>query len=161
MTKIEVLVVALIVGVLGLVSAFAVNTARARARDTTRLAHIRELQDALESYYSDTSAYPSASEAIALGQATTLCLDPEDGFSCSIAADGAYLEVVPSPPQQGLDEASSCDGVDNAYCYTSEGTAYRIQFELEKGNRYLGLEKGANCATEEKLAAGACASIEE
>lgn len=159
MTKIELLIIGLIIGALGLVATFAVTTARARTRDTTRLAHIRELQDALESFYSDSSTYPTSTEFMALGQPTTLCLAPDDGFACSIAPDGSYLEVVPTPPPQGLDEQSSCSGVDNTYCFQSSGTAYRIQFELEKGNEALNLAKGLNCATEEKLVSGACSSL--
>ncbi len=161
MTKIEVLVVVLIIGLLGLLSAFAVSTARARTRDTTRLAHVRELQDALESFYSDVGTYPTEAEPLALGQSTTLCLSADDGFRCSIAPDGAYLNVVPATPRQGLNKRSSCGSVANAYCYQGDGVTYAVQFELEKSNNPLGLQKGANCMTPEKLVPGACASLTE
>lgn len=160
MTKIELLIVLLVIGVLGLISAVAVTMARERTRDATRLAHVREVQDALESYFSDKGAYPLAADEIALGQSTTLCL-ADDGFDCSIAPDGAYLEIVPSPPAKGLKERVSCAGVENAYCYASDGTTYTLEFELENGNRILELSKGANCATEEDIASGACPSNEE
>lgn len=159
MTRIEVLVVLLVIGVLGTIAGVAVSTARERTRDATRLAHVRELQDALESYFTDHGSYPEAVEAIALGQAITLCLS-DDGFACTIAPDDAYLDIVPVPPQQGLRGMSSCGGVDNAYCYASNGETYTLQFELEAKNSVIGLRKGANCVTESDIGAGACPAIE-
>lgn len=159
MSKIEILIVLLVLGIMGALSAVAVSSARERTRDVTRLSHVRELQDALESYFTDHSAYPIAGEAIALGQGATQCLSNE-GFDCSIAPDDAYLEVVPAPPVAGLKELVACGGVDNVYCYESDGEQYRITFELESANRVLELSKGANCATENDLVAGACAVLE-
>ena len=168
MTKIEVLVVLLVIGVLGLVSGVAVLGARERVRDTARLAQVRELQDGLESFFTDHSAYPEWPDAtdstpeegaLPLGQATTLCLSDE-GFSCTTAPDDAYLDVVPTPPTTGLRELSSCRGVANAYCYQSNGETYGIQFELERANAALGLVKGANCASEATFSPGPCADVE-
>ncbi|MBI1908131.1 hypothetical protein HYS28_01795 [Candidatus Uhrbacteria bacterium] len=159
MTKIEVLIVLLVLGVMGALSAVAVSTARERTRDATRLSHVRELQNALESYFSDHSAYPAADEATALGQGATQCLS-DDGFDCSIAPDGAYLEIVPTPPTKGLKGAVSCGDTSDVYCYESDGDQYRIQFELEGKNNVLGLVKGANCATESNLVPGACGTLE-
>lgn len=166
MTRIEVLVVLLIIGVLGLVSGVAVLGARERVRDTARLSHVREIQGGLESFYTDHSAYPVWPDskdsnpqegALPLGQSTTLCLST-DGFSCTIAPDDAYLDVVPVPPSAGLNELSTCRGVTNAYCYQSNGDGYRLQFELERANAALGVVKGLNCASEGKLDAGPCAN---
>lgn len=158
MTKIEVLIVCLVIGVMGTLAATAVSTARERTRDATRLSHVRELQDALESYFTNHSSYPTADEAIPLGQGTTQCLS-SDGFDCSIAPDDAYLEVVPTPPTAGLKEKAACAGVANVYCYESSGEAYRVQFELEGANATLGLVKGANCATETTLVPGTCSAL--
>ncbi len=168
MSRTEVLVVLLIIGVLGLVSGVAVLGARERVRDTARLAQVRELQEGLESFYTDHSSYPVWPDskdsnpqegALPLGQATSLCLS-DDGFACTIAPEGAYLDVVPTPPSAGLAELSTCRGVANAYCYQSNGDAYRVQFELERANAALGVVKGLNCASEGKLDAGPCAVFE-
>lgn len=168
MTKIEVLVVLLVIGVLGLVSGLAVMGARERVRDTARLAQVREIQDGLESFFTDHSTYPEWPDAtdsnpeegaLPLGQAVTHCL-ADEGFACTFAPEDAYLDVVPTPPTTGLKEQSSCRGVTNAYCYQSTGEEYRMQFELERANPALGLVKGANCASEGKLDAGACAAFE-
>lgn len=159
MTRIEVLIVLFVIGVMGTIAGLAVSTARERTRDATRLAHVRELQDALESYFTDHGAYPTTEEAIPLGQSVTLCLS-DDGFACTIAPDDAYLDRVPEPPSQGLKGKSSCGGVDNAYCYASDGESYRLQFELEGGYAALDLRKGANCVTESDIMAGACPAAE-
>lgn len=158
MTKIEVLVVVLIIGVCGSLAASAVLTARLRTRDATRLSHIRELQDSLESYFTDHASYPVSTDPLALGQGSTQCLSG-DGFACSIAPNNAYLKIVPTPPTSGLNKKSSCSGVSNAYCYTGDATSYHLQFELEAANNVLGLVKGANCATEIALQPGACPSL--
>ncbi len=155
----QLLLLGLVIGVVGVVSALSVLSARSRARDVTRLAHVREMQLGLELYFNTNGAYPSADGVLALGQATTACLS-EDGFGgpCSAADTRApYVEFVPSPPESGLHGKSSCDGVKNAYCYETDASTFRIQFELEKANSILGLVKGANCATEQGFSAGVCA----
>ncbi len=159
MTRTEVLVVFLIIGVLGLVSGVAVMGARERVRDTARLAQVREVQDGLESFFTDHSAYPEQKDVLPLGQASSLCLS-DDGFACTIAPEDAYLDVVPALPTAGLTGASTCGSAANAYCYQSTGESYRLQFELERANPALGLVKGVNCASESKLDAGPCAQFE-
>lgn len=158
MTKVEILSVGLIIGAVGLISAFAVNSARERTRDVTRLAHVRELQIGLELFYNDRATYPVVAEATALGQTTSACLS-EAGFGAPCAegdTQTAYVEFVPAPPVQGLKQRSQCSERKNAYCYTSDGASFAIQFELENGNNLLKLQKGLNCATPEGFKAGAC-----
>jgi hypothetical protein len=155
----QILFLGTIIGAVGLVSALSVLSARARARDVTRLAHVRELQIGLELYFNSNGVYPEADGTLALGEATTACLS-EDGFGGPCTASDTrtpYIEFVPAPPESGLHGKSSCDGVKNAYCYETDGSTFRVQFELEKANTILGLVKGANCATEQGFTDGACA----
>jgi Tfp pilus assembly protein PilE len=158
MTKIEVLSVVLAIGVCGSLAASAVLTARLHTRDATRLSHVRELQDSLESYFTDHAGYPVSSDPLALGQGSTQCLSGT-GFACSIAPADSYLRVVPTPPTTGLKKQSTCSGVANVYCYSGNATSYHLQFELEAANKTLGLAKGANCITESTLISGACPSL--
>ncbi len=160
MTKVEILVVVLVIGLMGLLSGVAVMTARAHTRDVTRLAHVRELQMGLELYFQGSSAYPVTSDSLALGQPLTACLSSEGfGAPCSSNEPTLFLESVPTPPPQGLKELSSCNGVDNAYCFVANEDEYRIQFELEGNNTALGLEAGLNCATEDGLKTGSCSAL--
>lgn len=57
-TLIEILVVVAIVGILASVVLVSLNTTRVNARDTARVATIKEVQKALELYFSDTGYYP-------------------------------------------------------------------------------------------------------
>lgn len=57
-TLIEVLVVVFIVGLLASVVLVGLGSSRARARDTKRIAELRSVQLALESYYAKFNKYP-------------------------------------------------------------------------------------------------------
>jgi hypothetical protein len=156
----EILIVGALIGIIGLISGYAVLSARSHTRDIARLANVREIQMGLEFYFQNHSSYPVAAEPVALGQTLTACLSAE-GFvaPCSKSGPTPYLEVVPTPPTAGLHGGSSCSNVDDAYCYSGTTDAFRIQFELESGNALLGLAKGTNCATEEGMKPGACAAL--
>jgi hypothetical protein len=149
-----------IIGVIGLVSGYAVLSARSHTRDVTRLANVRELQMALEMYFQNHSSYPVAADAIPLGQALTACLSTE-GFAapCSASGPTPYLSVVTVPPSAGLRELVACGGATDVYCYSGTADSYRIQFELESGNSLLGVAKGLDCVSEDGFTAGACASL--
>jgi general secretion pathway protein G len=58
-TLIELLVVIAIIGLLSTMTVYAINVARMKARDTKRLADIKQIQTALELYYDDNGAYPA------------------------------------------------------------------------------------------------------
>ncbi|MFH1631453.1 MAG: hypothetical protein ABIA47_00295 [bacterium] len=159
-TKIEILIIGLIIGLLGLMAVVAVSTARSRTRDAVRLSDVRQTQAALELYFNDTNMYPETAEAIALGQASTICLG-ESGFagSCPEATQTVYMLVVPSTPTAGLEKLSSCGSANNAYCYAGDDGEYRIQFELERANPLIELESGLNCATESGIDPGECSAL--
>jgi hypothetical protein len=152
---IEWLVIGLLVGLLGLLAIWAISSARTMARDAVRLSDVRQVQTGLELYFNDHNTYPEVTDVLPLGQATTFCLS-DDGFSgeCD-ASEVLYLESVAMPPANGLRD-SVCDGAEDAYCYIGAEASYRIQFELEKDQPLLGLEKGLNCATETGLESGVC-----
>jgi len=57
-TLIELLVVVAIIGLLASIIMVALGKARAKARDARRLSDMRQIQSALEMYYSENGAYP-------------------------------------------------------------------------------------------------------
>lgn len=161
MNRTEILTIALLLGVIGSLSGVAVLSARSRQRDTVRILHMRDVQLGLDVYFGDKAEYPSSDTPVALGQPATACL-AESGFTgpCSgDAAATAYLSSIATPPTAGLNGRSSCGGVKNAYCYTSNGTEFSVSFELEHDFAQLGLKKGLNCALPGELRAGACPSL--
>ena len=60
-TLIELLVVIAIIGLLASIVLVSLNSARAKARDTKRIAEVRQLMIALEMYYDSNSHYPISS----------------------------------------------------------------------------------------------------
>jgi len=94
-TLIELLVVIAIIGLLSTLSVIALNSARAKARDAKRISDVKQMQVALEMYYNDMAAYPTAATG---GE--------------PIASDNAtFLRAVPVPPEP----------IDGAVCQDSDG----------------------------------------
>lgn len=151
----EVLVIAAVIGLLGTLSAIALDSARERARDAKRLADIVRLQANLELFFNDFNSYPVVSEAVPLGQVETRCL-VSSGFSASCDGSEIYMKPVPAAPTDGLKELVGCGDVASAYCYRGDEESYTIGFELENDNPEAGLTAGANCATELGIQSGSC-----
>ena len=57
-TLIELLVVIAVIGILAAVVLASLNDARAKARDTKRIADLHQIRSALEMYYNDNGYYP-------------------------------------------------------------------------------------------------------
>ena len=158
-TLIELLVVIAIIGLLSTLAVVALNSARMKARDSKRVADMKQLQTALELYFNDKSAYPD--------QAEDEIGNPTNGFGC---LGGAGWETVAScvntPVYMGVTPRDSGNTVTNPnnskpcrtnalpcnYSYRrgknggSEVNMYEIHFQLEAATG--GLNVGLNCATE-------------
>lgn len=134
-TLIELLVVIAIIGLLSTLSVVALSSARTKARDAKRLSDIKQVQTALELYYTDNNTYPIVSEPIALGQANVACLEnTSQGWNTGCDAN-AYMPIVPHDPK-----------TDRAYIYSStDGSSYNIDATLE--GEMGGLAKGVIKAT--------------
>lgn len=158
-SKIELLVIGLIVGLLGVMAVVAVSTARSRTRDAIRLSDIRQVQTGLELAFNNSNQYPESADAMPLGEGNARCLS-SDGFTSNCGtSDQVYLEIVPATPTDGLTGLSVCQTAKNAYCYKGGTSGYRIEFEMENDNPVLGLQKGVNCASESGIDAGACIAL--
>lgn len=113
-TLIELLVVIAIIGVLSSVIVSALNTARMKSRDAQRLASLRQVERALEVYYTDNQAYPSTGggwrsiDSVCTGQ-------PVYGDG---AAPGLTPDYIPTMPRDPTPRASAC------FLYRSNGTDY-------------------------------------
>lgn len=158
-TIIELLVVILIIGLVGTLAAVAVNSARSKQRDASRLSNVRQVQSALENYFNETNAYPSDA-GLPLGDSTqSVCLGT-GGFAANCSGDDSvFLRVVVGTLDKGLDGAVTCgEPTRNAFCYSAaeEGASYAIGFELENALPQVGLVAGANCAVPEGMKAGSC-----
>ena len=150
-TLIELLVVIAIIGILSTLAVVALNNARQKARDAKRIADIKQVQTALELYFTDNqTGYPVQATAITLGEGTsctTACDVLDDSAAGFVAAAGAgtvYMGLVPANPGPG----------GTAYTYESNasGSDYQISFTLEGATG--GLAAGGVCATPSGMVGG-------
>jgi len=134
-TLIELLVVIAIIGLLATLAVVALNNARQKSRDAKRVSDIKQIQTALELYYSDQSGYPSpGTYTLGLGMS---CLGTGGFGTASTATQcgSPYMGLIPSNP---LPNGAS-------YIYqTGSSNAYTITFTLESGTG--GLPAGARTA---------------
>ncbi len=116
-TLIEFLVVIAIIGLLSTLAVVALGNARQKSRDARRLSDLKQLQTALELYYTDQTAYPAGS-AVTLGDSTHACLN-STGFAATGCAN-PYMGQVPSDPLAA-----------QSYTYTSASGTYSVTATLE------------------------------
>jgi len=117
-TLIELLVVIAIIGLLSTLAVVALGQARVKARDSKRLSDMKQMQTALELYYTDQGAYPTATAA-SLGDATHACLHAA-GFVATGCAN-PYMGMVPTDPTSAT----------TYYSYTGATSTYTITTALE------------------------------
>ncbi len=111
-TLIELLVVVAIVGMISSVVISSLGAAREKARDVRRLVDIKQIQNALDLYYSDYGRYPSATgESVCGGWDTT-----GDGVFLSSLISGGYLKANIFDPHFN----TGCSG----YYYYRYGASY-------------------------------------
>jgi type II secretion system protein G len=120
-TLIELLVVIAIIGLLSTLAVVALGSARQKARDSKRLSDLKQIQTALELYYTDANAYPIEATAVTLGSTNEICLNQAAGFTTT-GCTNAYMGLVPKDPQS-----------TGTYSYiaASPGTTYAITATLE------------------------------
>lgn len=123
-TLIELLVVIAIIGLLSTLAVVALGSARVKARDSKRLADLKQLQTALELYYTDNNAYPPAAAPLQLGSAGAACLNAT-GFTTAGCAS-PYMGQVPLDPKTGN------------YTYSVASSSYSITATLEGTENNLG-----------------------
>ncbi len=98
-TLIELLIVIAIIGLLSTLAVVALGSARVKARDSKRLADLKQLQTALELYYTDQNKYPVGA-GINLGDAASACLN-NAGFAAT-GCVSPYMGQVPVDPKAGF-----------------------------------------------------------
>jgi general secretion pathway protein G len=102
-----------IIGLLATLSTVALNSARSRARDTRRVADVKQIQTALELYYNDMGSYP-ANGSVVPGSPVT-------------STYGTYMAQVPKSPKP-VDGASCSTWTE--YVYNGSTNTYTLTYCL-------------------------------
>lgn len=133
-TLVELLVVVAIIALLSTLAVVALGSARTKARDAKRISDIKQVQTALELYFTDQNGYPVAATGLVLGGTGATILST-NGFS-DTAGGTTYMGALPSNPTPN----------GTPYTYTA-GTAssYNLTFTLEQASG--GLTAGLHTAT--------------
>lgn len=119
-TLIELLVVIAIIGILSSVVLASLASARAKARDATRMHDLRELQKVVELYHSKYKVYPTTAGAWWGGPTCSSYgahpLSGATGWIPNVAPE--FIEQLPQDPKT--------IGTSGCYLYRSNGTDYMI-----------------------------------
>lgn len=130
-TLVELLVVVAIIGLLSTLAVVALGSARQKARDAKRVSDIKQIQTALELYFSDQNTYPVVAAAVTLGDATHLTLSSTNAFAAA-AAGTTYMGLVPSnPTPNGTAYTYTSLTAAGAACTSSPCPNYSVTFTLE------------------------------
>lgn len=151
-TLIELLVVIAIIGLLASVVLIALNSARAKARDTKRVGDMRQMITALEQYHITNSTYPTGTASVASGGTGALLSDPA-GFNGGIEAMiPNYLPILPVSPSPGDGGCADTAGRgNNNYWYdvANDGSIFTLTFCL--GSDTSDFPKGVHYGTQNGL----------
>jgi prepilin-type N-terminal cleavage/methylation domain-containing protein len=112
-TLIELLVVVAIIGLLASIVLASLNSARTKGRDARRIADMKDIQTALELYYSNQNKYPIAASSVSVGTG-----------AAALTSDGD-MSTVPGDPLGGTNYYSYItDAGGSKYCLSThlEGT---------------------------------------
>jgi len=126
-TLVELLVVIAIIGLIASLSVIALGNARQKSRDSKRVADVKQVQTALELFFSDQGRYPTADE-----------WNTGSLYATGTFGTTTYMERIPAVPIGG-----TCSN-DYSYAPNSTGDDYTINFCLESNTGSL--DSGLNFA---------------
>lgn len=144
-TLIELLVVISIIGLLASIVLVALNGARQKSRDTTRLANVKQIASAMEAFYNDASGYPTG--AAYIGSAALFGGPNGQLMAKTYNFTPTYLGTIPSAPtpQDGACASTGSGGNQFFFQTTNAGDTYTLSFCL--GYATGGFSAGAHNLT--------------
>lgn len=133
-TLIELLVVIAIIGILATLIVANMGTARQKARDAQRKAHLNEIATGLAMAFDESNTYPTTSSTMSVGTAYVLC-GSAAGASFKPATTGCssgetkFVGPFTPPPPTGTTYAY-------VYTYNLSTGLYTLSVNLERGGTF-------------------------
>lgn len=120
-TLIELMVVIAIIGILASIISVSLISSKAKGRDAKRIADIKTIQLALETYYSDNASYPTSIYAAPFypNYLSNVPMDPQGG---SWGNSGHYFY-------------SSYNALSNTNCVSNPAIKYHLAAEMESSDQ--------------------------
>ena len=129
-TLIELLVVIAVVAIIATLAVIALQQARSRARDSKRIADVKQVQTALELFFNEQGRYPT--------------VDEWNSGSLITSTSQILMQDIPVAPYPA---DGSCDSNQNNFYYepSEDYSTYSLSFCL--GNDVSDLSEGLKCLT--------------
>jgi prepilin-type N-terminal cleavage/methylation domain-containing protein len=129
-TLIELLVVIAIIGLLASIVLVALNGARSKSRDAKRIADLRDLNVALQSYVIDNGSIPGAGGCASVNHdaAENWGLDAGSAWGISPAIAPTYIASIPSDPLYGT------KGRGGDYMYYTSASSWELCAIMENSS---------------------------
>ncbi|MEI6378614.1 MAG: FISUMP domain-containing protein [Candidatus Falkowbacteria bacterium] len=134
-TLIELLVVIVIIGILATLATVALSSARSKARDARRISDMKQLQSALQLYYSNESAYPAI-------------ITPGMPLIGPISGQTFMLKIPANP--RPVTDGTCASGAEYTYTQLNSGQYYGLAYCL--GGVTGGTQAGPWCVTPDAVA---------
>ena len=128
-TLIELLVVIAIIGILATLAVVALQQARQNARDSKRMADIKQIHTALELFYYENGRYPTSQEW-------------NSGLIKADYSDAVFMHNIPFAPTPA---DGSCTNTSNTYTYTPLNNESSYTIDFCTGKQVLDLPAGQLC----------------
>jgi prepilin-type N-terminal cleavage/methylation domain-containing protein len=150
-TLIELLVVIAIIGLLASIVLVSLNTARVKARDVKRIADLKNIQIALELYYSDHGYYPECTDSGGsnCGDSCHSVGGCGNCWGCWKFLETQYMNQMPKDPIN-TDTGGMCARPDTSLVYTyirlNNGASYGLYARFEQaGSVYINYNGAEGC----------------
>ncbi len=130
-TLIELLVVIAIIGILATLAVVALQQARQNARDSKRMADMKQVQTALELFFNENGRYPTTDEW-------------NSGTIVSSSSQETFMYSIPSAPSPA---DGSCLEASNTYTYTPQNSGASYTIDFCTGKQVSDLPEGAKQMT--------------
>ncbi|MFA6474912.1 MAG: prepilin-type N-terminal cleavage/methylation domain-containing protein [Patescibacteria group bacterium] len=151
-TLIELLIVIAIIGLLATLAIVSLTTAQRKARDTKRLADVKQIQNAVEIYYRENNTYPLTDDVnnttwtefgTSLDPYTTaLPIDPTNTspYVYTYGTNAAGIEYFVAVELEQTDHNALNGDDDNAYAVADAGWEAPVSFISSDGNSAVALD---------------------